>query len=930
MFEVSCQCGKSFKVKEEHAGRKGKCPNCGRLIRLEGPNAEDKTTQAEPGVIIVTCQCGQKLKARDEHIGQTGKCQKCGNAITIEKPVEGPAQTEVGVPADEKPVIDLGEDVPGGARGDVDLSGFAGLTEPESEPAAAAEKEPLAENKPEPAHAATKQETPVPAPTLPNEEKAPLYAGFWLRGVASQVVDTLILLVFAILLSLLSGKVVGGVAGTVIGSVASLLLWLLYNPLFESSGMQATPGKMALSLIVTDMNGRRISFLRAFGRNLAKIVSVIPFSLGFLIAAFTPKRQALHDMIAGTVVVVKPKSAIATYGGFWRRLVAMWIDGLIVGAAIYVLSLIGVPTVTFIATAIVWWLYYALFEKSAWQATPGKRALGLTVTNMEGEKISFGRASGRFWGKFLSLMIFFIGFIGFLMAAFTKRKQALHDMLAKTQITVHRPRPGDTWIPLVMVVACLIVQLVVGGVRVANAVAKLGIADQLTEALSSAGISTEFGGGAGPAGKIIQDPAAESIVRQHVQDVNDAMTVGDYDALRKLVAEDCRTGVIGGKQPYWDVYTPDYIQELKGTTFKIENIDLFHVSDDRMIANVATVAKGPHGEGRSTTKNTYRCSDGNWQLITISVVSFGFGTGYVEDSDTPATIPADDILKYIRKYPQTTFVKTKVPFSIDMKLSFENTVGASTCVEGVTKDALTKAVAFYRNEMERLWKNVNESTGYASGSDFTMLECEKDIGGKNIKLLACFVAEGSGTRISLAMVEVRGSPESTTGSAGISSRVTSTGSSGTSAISKPDVTAPDKQTPEEPLQTGPFKNSKPGSVPHGSEWDSVPTCPGLDLKKIKPTARPAGLMYPLTGAPERSLKQAHGTLENKYEDVLEFFKAGLRTSGWTFTNVTEKPSVSPGYRGYMGGYKKDKQGLNLVVTGNDSRSSVFVVIGDAQ
>jgi uncharacterized RDD family membrane protein YckC len=73
------------------------------------------------------------------------------------------------------------------------------------------------------------------------------------------------------------------------------------------------------------------------------------------------------------------------------------------------------------------WIYYAALESSAWQATLGKKVLGLRVTDLAGNRISFARASGRFFGMILSGMI--LG-IGFLMAGFTARKQALHDILA--------------------------------------------------------------------------------------------------------------------------------------------------------------------------------------------------------------------------------------------------------------------------------------------------------------------------------------------------------------------------------------------------------------------------------------------------------------------------------------------------------------------
>lgn len=76
---------------------------------------------------------------------------------------------------------------------------------------------------------------------------------------------------------------------------------------------------------------------------------------------------------------------------------------------------------------LIYWLYFATFESSRWQATPGKKALGLRVTDLEGRRLSFIRASARHFGKIISSLLFGIGF---LMAGFTEKKQALHDMLA--------------------------------------------------------------------------------------------------------------------------------------------------------------------------------------------------------------------------------------------------------------------------------------------------------------------------------------------------------------------------------------------------------------------------------------------------------------------------------------------------------------------
>ena len=77
----------------------------------------------------------------------------------------------------------------------------------------------------------------------------------------------------------------------------------LYFALMESSSKQATLGKMALGIIVTDLNGNRLSFGRATGRYFGKIISGAILMIGYIMAGFTEKKQALHDIIAGCLVV---------------------------------------------------------------------------------------------------------------------------------------------------------------------------------------------------------------------------------------------------------------------------------------------------------------------------------------------------------------------------------------------------------------------------------------------------------------------------------------------------------------------------------------------------------------------------------------------------------------------------------------------------
>lgn len=88
----------------------------------------------------------------------------------------------------------------------------------------------------------------------------------------------------------------------------------------------------------------------------------------------------------------------------------------------------------FVFGAIIGWLYFALQESSRTQATLGKLVVGLYVTDEDGRRINFARATGRHFGKYVSGVLLAIGF---LMAGFTARKQGLHDMLAKTLVLKH-------------------------------------------------------------------------------------------------------------------------------------------------------------------------------------------------------------------------------------------------------------------------------------------------------------------------------------------------------------------------------------------------------------------------------------------------------------------------------------------------------------
>jgi uncharacterized RDD family membrane protein YckC len=141
------------------------------------------------------------------------------------------------------------------------------------------------------------------------------YAGFWVRFVAFLIDAVLVGLVVApisaviqLAIGVAGGAVmmptigVGLVRG-IVGSVFSVAVNWLYEAVLESSSYQATVGKMALGLKVTDLEYRRISFARATGRHFAKILSAMILFIGFFMIGFTERKQGLHDMIAGTYVI---------------------------------------------------------------------------------------------------------------------------------------------------------------------------------------------------------------------------------------------------------------------------------------------------------------------------------------------------------------------------------------------------------------------------------------------------------------------------------------------------------------------------------------------------------------------------------------------------------------------------------------------------
>ena len=162
--------------------------------------------------------------------------------------------------------------------------------------------------------------TPSPqGPVPPSMQAAPApavaYGGFWIRVVAA-LIDIVAVSIVTVPVSAII-RIMTGIAGHVIampspgvegasflitGAFNTLVNWL-YAALLESSSYQATLGKMALGLKAIDLEGHRISFARATGRHFAKILSLLMFLIGFIMVGFTRRKQGLHDMLAGTLVI---------------------------------------------------------------------------------------------------------------------------------------------------------------------------------------------------------------------------------------------------------------------------------------------------------------------------------------------------------------------------------------------------------------------------------------------------------------------------------------------------------------------------------------------------------------------------------------------------------------------------------------------------
>jgi uncharacterized RDD family membrane protein YckC len=157
----------------------------------------------------------------------------------------------------------------------------------------------------------------------------------------------------------------------------------------------------------------------------------------------------MNPLTGGSEKVLSPSDR-NSYGGFWIRFAAYFVDLVVMLIPTLLISFLlhsvmpaaNKRDIAFVNlmddgfNLLIWWVYTAAFLSSSWQATPGKRICGLKVVDYNGSRISFGRATGRYFASFLSYFLFCIGV---LMIAWTARRQGLHDMIAGTLVVKTTP-----------------------------------------------------------------------------------------------------------------------------------------------------------------------------------------------------------------------------------------------------------------------------------------------------------------------------------------------------------------------------------------------------------------------------------------------------------------------------------------------------------
>lgn len=284
-------CQQRYQVDDALAGRKIRCKKCGAVVSIPD-------TAAAPAPATPTA--ARPRPALQSFGGDPGArprpaMQSFGTPSAAPRPAPQPEPTARPsfLDEDDEEPVEIGDD-PAGPDGPADPYSLDEAYAPPKAPALDEEELP---GPPRAGIAAPKSKKPRPP------------AGFWVR-FAALLIDTLVMWVFSFAVGVVAGIVMfaSGIDANAPGiqallTLVGLALNLGYYASMNASSRQATLGKMALGLKVLGPGGDRLTFPRALGRELAKFLSGLFCLAGYIMAAFTDRKRALHDMIANTYVV---------------------------------------------------------------------------------------------------------------------------------------------------------------------------------------------------------------------------------------------------------------------------------------------------------------------------------------------------------------------------------------------------------------------------------------------------------------------------------------------------------------------------------------------------------------------------------------------------------------------------------------------------
>lgn len=222
----------------------------------------------------------------------------------------------------------------------------------------------------------TKQPAEEPKQLSVNSVNESVYAEFW-RRVVARLLDFLIIVLPSSLIIVLGNKSAGAEA-------LATLVFMAYCVVMESSEKQATLGKMAVGIKVVDVQGNRLSIGRAVGRHLGNLLNALTFGIGYAVAAFSKRGQALHDMVSGCYVVNKAATP--------SEVVSCAIKPRLSAASILLLIFIAIPVPLGILAAIAIPQFSAYKRKAEFAVTDRPTTEGIPRMLKQQAPVNNGKA----------------------------------------------------------------------------------------------------------------------------------------------------------------------------------------------------------------------------------------------------------------------------------------------------------------------------------------------------------------------------------------------------------------------------------------------------------------------------------------------------------------------------------------------------------